>query len=148
MRVVSKMADAHSRGYTRTHCTLISVTLIARFMGPTRGPSGADRTQVGPKLAPWAVLSGHIYSVCIGVETIVQCTNVSRDHSLGRCGTCASPTSPNLRVRHSRNLGIVVACCRLFHGLRVHPWMGAICLPLGMCKVTAPANDEDCRRSQ
>ena len=28
-------------------------TLIARFMGPTWGPSGADRTQVGPMLAPW-----------------------------------------------------------------------------------------------
>ena len=27
--------------------------LIARFMGSTWGPSGADRTQVGPMLAPW-----------------------------------------------------------------------------------------------
>ena len=32
--------------------------LIARFMGPTWGPSGADRTQVGPILAPWTLLSG------------------------------------------------------------------------------------------
>ena len=32
-------------------------TLIARFMGPTCGPSGADRTQVGPMLAPWTLLS-------------------------------------------------------------------------------------------
>ena len=30
---------------------------IARFMGPTGDPSGADRTQVGPMLAPWALLS-------------------------------------------------------------------------------------------
>ena len=30
----------------------------ARFMGPTWGPSGADRTQVGPMLAPWTLLSG------------------------------------------------------------------------------------------
>ena len=29
-------------------------TLTARFMGP----SGADRTQVGPMLAPWTLLSG------------------------------------------------------------------------------------------
>ena len=29
-------------------------------MGPTRGPSGADRTQVGPMLAPWMLLSGII----------------------------------------------------------------------------------------
>ena len=35
-----------------------SIALIARFMGPTWGPSGADRTQVGPMLAPWT-LSGH-----------------------------------------------------------------------------------------
>ena len=33
-------------------------TLIARFMGPTWGPSGADRTQVGPMLASWTLLSG------------------------------------------------------------------------------------------
>ena len=32
--------------------------LIARFMGPTWGPSGADRSQVGPMLAPWTLLSG------------------------------------------------------------------------------------------
>ena len=34
-------------------------TLIARFMGPTWGPSGADRTQMGPILAPWSLLSGY-----------------------------------------------------------------------------------------
>ena len=34
-------------------------TLIARFMGPTWDPSGADRTQVGPMLAPWTLLSGN-----------------------------------------------------------------------------------------
>ena len=30
---------------------------IARFMGPTWDPPGADRTQVGPMLAPWILLS-------------------------------------------------------------------------------------------
>ena len=33
------------------------VSLIASFMGPIWGPSGADRTQVGPMLAPWILLS-------------------------------------------------------------------------------------------
>ena len=37
---------------------LDSQCLIARFMGPTWGPSEADRTQVGPMLAPWTLLSG------------------------------------------------------------------------------------------
>ena len=32
--------------------------LIAKLMGPTWGPSGADRTQVGPMLALWTLLSG------------------------------------------------------------------------------------------
>ena len=33
-------------------------TLIARFMGPTWGPSGAARTQLGPMLAPWTCYLG------------------------------------------------------------------------------------------
>ena len=33
-------------------------TLIARFVEPTWGSSGTDRTQVGPMLAPWTSLSG------------------------------------------------------------------------------------------
>ena len=33
---------------------------IARFMVPTWGPSRADRTQVGPMLAPWILLSGDV----------------------------------------------------------------------------------------
>ena len=36
---------------------------IARFMGPTWGPSGADRTQVGSMLAPWTLLSGSLYMI-------------------------------------------------------------------------------------
>ena len=40
--------------------SLGKATLIARFMGPTWGPSGTDRTQVGPMLAPWTLLSGYV----------------------------------------------------------------------------------------
>ena len=32
--------------------------LIAGFMVPTWGPAGADRTQLGPMLAPWTLLPG------------------------------------------------------------------------------------------
>ena len=38
--------------------SLAQQSQIARFMGPTWGPSGANRTQVGPMLAPWTLLSG------------------------------------------------------------------------------------------
>ena len=33
---------------------------VARFVGPTWGPSGADRTQAGPMLTPWTLLSENI----------------------------------------------------------------------------------------
>ena len=47
------------RDNTATHCTLLCWTsLISKFMGPTWGPSGADRTQVSTMLAPWTLLSG------------------------------------------------------------------------------------------
>ena len=43
-------------GYTLVYM----MTLIAKCMGPTWGPSGADRTQMGPILAPRTLLSGDI----------------------------------------------------------------------------------------
>ena len=44
-----------------------AATLIARFMGPTWGSSGADRTQVGPMLAPWTLLSGTVNNMAANV---------------------------------------------------------------------------------
>ena len=41
-------------------CTHKNISLITRFLEPTWGPSGADRTQVGPMLASWTLLSGII----------------------------------------------------------------------------------------
>ena len=49
----------HSSSIPAASATAMWITaLIARFMGPTWGPYGADRTQVGPMLAPWTLLSG------------------------------------------------------------------------------------------
>ena len=47
--------------FKRTPCFVTlwcKLSLIAGFMGPTWGPSGTDRTQVGPMLVPWTLLSG------------------------------------------------------------------------------------------
>ena len=47
-------------------------SLIARFVGPTWGPSGADRVQVGPMLAPWTLLSGmsfHNYYLLVSQQS-------------------------------------------------------------------------------
>ena len=45
---------------------LLLTALRARSMKPTWGPSGADRTQVGPMLAPWSLLCGRLESVLGG----------------------------------------------------------------------------------
>ena len=40
------------------HCKMYSMSpQIAKFMGPTWDPPGADRTQVDPEMAPWTLLS-------------------------------------------------------------------------------------------
>ena len=38
----------------------LGVPQIAKFVGPTWDPAGADRIQVGPMLAPWTLLSGAV----------------------------------------------------------------------------------------
>ena len=57
--------NIHSNTIQARHYWCISVDaerrlycLIARFMGPTWGPPGDDRTQVGPMLVTWTLLSG------------------------------------------------------------------------------------------
>ena len=51
--------DMHNLAFYSNNMRLNSKqSLIAKFMGPIWGPSGADRFQVGPLLAPWTLLSG------------------------------------------------------------------------------------------
>ena len=57
----STSSDILSPGRVRYLDTIdvFLVCLMARFMGPTWGPSGAHRTQVGLMFAPWTLLSGY-----------------------------------------------------------------------------------------
>ena len=41
-----------------SQCCSLTTSLITRFMEPSWGPPGAGRTEVGPMLAPWILLSG------------------------------------------------------------------------------------------
>ena len=60
--------------------TYDSLPLIARFMGPTRGPFRADRTPVGPMLAPWTLLSGPFIiqtsGICYCWQNLVNILNL------------------------------------------------------------------------
>ena len=41
---------------------------ITKFMGPTRGPPGSYRTQMGPMLAPWSLLSGMLRTIVVSKQ--------------------------------------------------------------------------------
>ena len=63
-----------------TYIFLHQASLIARFMAPAWGPSGADRTQMGPMLVPWTLLSGWCWfsytsSITNGGHLVVICIN-------------------------------------------------------------------------
>ena len=64
--------------HTSTGNTTQKASLIARFMGPTWGPSGADRTQVGPMLAPWTLLSGLIFTTALYTELMSDWLTISQ----------------------------------------------------------------------
>ena len=60
-----KIVDIMCRLRFVTSHQLCGISQIARFMGPTWGPPGSCRPQLGPILAPWALLSGMIFSGCV-----------------------------------------------------------------------------------
>ena len=56
-----------------------TATLLARFMGPTWGPPGDDRTQVGPMLVPWTLLSGYTYALSLCSYIVIIQERLSTD---------------------------------------------------------------------
>ena len=54
----------HQKTSTLLHCKPVKISTndliskIAKFMGPTWGPPGSWRPQMGPMLGPWTLLSG------------------------------------------------------------------------------------------
>ena len=62
----------HSNWYTYF---LSKTTQITKFMGPTRGPPGSCRPQMGPMLTPWTLLSGDTLNATVKwkVPHITQC---------------------------------------------------------------------------
>ena len=64
-------------------------SLIVRFMGPTWGSPGADRTQVGPMLAPWTLLSGIIHIQLVGLSK-TQNHPVAQDFHMCQWSWCGT----------------------------------------------------------
>ena len=59
---LTKDQESRNRFHIMMSSWLPKAPLIARFMGPTWGPSGPCRSQMGPMLAPWTLLSAHYLS--------------------------------------------------------------------------------------
>ena len=74
---VCSIAGHNDCSWPQWVCSIAGIALIARFIGPTWGPSGADRTQVGPMLAPWTLLSGRVKLTPQGIALYEQ---HQRDH--------------------------------------------------------------------
>ena len=109
--------------------------LIANFMGPTWGPSGADRTQVGPMLAPWNLLGvstkrlllvamfkftrynfGHVMSQCSSTRySIKHCNDKGR--SLIKLLTC---TRHPIQVCHDVTFAYLEESCYVWR-LQLRP---------------------------
>ena len=67
-------------------CWLNGGPQIARFMGPTWGPPGSCRSQIGTMLAPWTLLSAPLslpvgWSLLVGWRTTA---NHKRGHPVGQ----------------------------------------------------------------
>ena len=74
--ILSKYAwyTAHSwpvRVRYELSCASSDITQIARFMGPTWGPPGSCRPQMGPMVSPWTLLSGSHY--CAVCDSMLEC---------------------------------------------------------------------------
>ena len=97
--------------------------VFARFMGPTWGPPGADRTQVGPMLAPWILLCGLVdcivgkrnwagqifpVNVCIQHRLIVwfpMLTNIFDDYQMASYSLLVATLSQTLPTAPAWNNG-------------------------------------------
>ena len=87
-----------SSAWGTTLLCLMITSQIARFVGPTWGPSGAGRTQVGPILVPWTLLSG-LGLLCPHIDGLVQdCSNSSAlAMEILRC--CTKPSISFISVK-------------------------------------------------
>ena len=84
---LSCVCDEHTH-----HSNIIwASSLIATFMGPTWGPSGADRTQVGLMLAQWTLPSGIVFQITnnstVLLNSLIRLTSNQRPklHIMGLC---------------------------------------------------------------
>ena len=88
-------------------------TLIARFMGKTWGPSGSDRTQMGPMLAPWTLLSWKV-RVTNGLVTSKHTVISQIIRGLFHCNHHRGPIIMML-INHSEMIALAITVAKYVH---------------------------------
>ena len=88
-----------------------------RVPGPTWGPSGADRTQVGPMLAPWTLLSGVTYGQACRTAKVhySEVTWASWSQINGKLAVCSRLVQVYKKETPSNGESISMPCCK--HGI-------------------------------
>ena len=78
--IIMSGIDARAPNICAEHMETISH--IAKFMGPTWGPPGSCRSQMGRMLVPWTLLSGIDLVMILGVDTMTssRCSGINNRH--------------------------------------------------------------------
>ena len=97
-------------------------TQIARFMGPTWGPPGSCRPQMGPMLAPWTLLSGNVLGPGLPIKVHVKIHVSYQEWKTGR-------------IRPSPMYSIIY-CNKLAYLIKALQWRN---ISVMMCEITANA---------
>ena len=103
---------------------MAAMTQIARFMGPTWGPPGSCRPQMGPMLAPWTLLSGELTFLHMPFSHCTEECRYTLPWLLIMPWYVARSRFPpwimsfNTRIRnHNRHTTMIVACLTMLSAL-------------------------------
>ena len=130
-------------GWTITYMVWNMLPLIARFMGSTWSPSGADRTQVGPMLAHEFCYLGHVlklrwmilyifhYFLCIQSK-FVSCSPIEMEMSFWR----------NLETVCQESCQIPVQPVSKFNQYHISIVVSVLCLPSSVPCNTGPRHND------
>ena len=85
---------------------ICKISQRARYMGPTWGPPGSCRPQMGPMLAPWTLLSGLVY--CMLSDSLIN-ENVIKinasQRNMDKKWFCNQHFTPHICIRKPVNIG-------------------------------------------
>ena len=97
-------------------------TQITKFMGPTGGPPGSCRPQMGPMLAPWTLLSVAIHATLCGYPLKFKQSAMTKSES-------------RLRHIHVYNKSINSSPPSAAY---MHQWIGSSLVQIMACRLLGP----------